>query len=155
MIENEIAKSVVDAAYHIERRLRPSLLRIACSFSLRLCVRPFLLRFIRIRVTMCFFIAGIQPKTVTLKEHPRMCQACGLYQARLKRVDHYLSLFFLPIFRVKKGEPFLQCQSCGSLSGESGDVRDHRFKGTGRTCPYCSQPLKPEFRFCPSCGKKL
>ena len=45
--------------------------------------------------TMCIFIAGIQPKTVTLEDHARMCQACGLYQARLKRIDHYFSLFFL------------------------------------------------------------
>jgi len=104
---------------------------------------------------MFFFIAGIQPKTVILEEHPRMCQVCGLYQVRLKRVDHYLSLFFLPIFRVKKGESFLRCQSCGSLSGESGDVWDHRFRDTGPTCPYCTQPVEPEFRFCPSCGRRL
>ncbi|MBW2203456.1 MAG: zinc ribbon domain-containing protein [Deltaproteobacteria bacterium] len=104
---------------------------------------------------MFFFIAGIQPKTVTLEEHPRMCQACGLYQTRLKRVDHYLSLFFLPIFRVKKGESFLQCQSCGSLSDESGDIWSRQSTDTNSTCPYCTQPVESKFRFCPSCGKEL
>jgi len=43
MTENEIAKIVVDGAYHIHRRLGPGLLPIDCRFSaaLRLCVRPF------------------------------------------------------------------------------------------------------------------
>jgi len=38
MTENEIAKIVVDAAYHIHRRLGPGLLPIDCWFSLRLGV---------------------------------------------------------------------------------------------------------------------
>ena len=53
MTENEIAKIVADAAYHIYRRLKGRCrnqlfliafpgLRIDCRFSLRLCVRPFL-----------------------------------------------------------------------------------------------------------------
>lgn len=104
---------------------------------------------------MFFFIGGIQPKTVTLDDTSRMCQACGLYQARLKRVDHYISLFFIPLFPIKKGTPFLQCQNCGSVSSESGDVWDQRPGTHGRTCPSCSQSVEPGFRFCPSCGRKL
>ncbi|MDQ1336183.1 MAG: hypothetical protein QG552_3133 [Thermodesulfobacteriota bacterium] len=104
---------------------------------------------------MFFFVGGIQPKTVTLEETPRLCPACGLYQARLKRVDHYISLFFMPLFRVKKGTPFLQCQSCGSISSESGDVRGPRPGTRGRTCPFCGQSVEPGFHFCPFCGKPL
>jgi hypothetical protein len=105
---------------------------------------------------MFFFIAGIQPKTVALDSHPRVCPSCGLHQAVLKRVDHYLSIFFLPIVRVKKGSHFLECQSCGSLSPESGKVWYQDRKGRpGRNCPYCGKPLEPEFHFCPYCGKSI
>ncbi|MBW2353093.1 MAG: zinc ribbon domain-containing protein [Deltaproteobacteria bacterium] len=104
---------------------------------------------------MCIFIAGVQPKTVTLEDHPRMCRSCGLYQARLRRVDHYLSLFFIPLFRVKKGEIFVECQSCGSISDESGDIRYQGQGGRGPACPYCGRSVDTGFRFCPSCGKEL
>ena len=104
---------------------------------------------------MFFFIAGVQPKTVTLDETPRMCPACGLYQARLKRVDHYLSLFFIPLFPVKRGVPFVQCRSCGSVFSESGEIRDQGTRTGDRTCPGCGRPVEPGFRFCPSCGRRL
>jgi len=104
---------------------------------------------------MFFFIAGIQPRTVILDDTPRMCQACGLYQARLKRIDHYLSLFFIPLFPVKKGIPFLECQSCGAVSSESGELRREGTRTDALTCPSCGRPIEPGFRFCPSCGRKL
>jgi hypothetical protein len=113
-------------------------------------------RLIDERRTVFFFIAGIQPKTVELDGHPRMCSSCGLYQARLKRVDQYLSVFFIPVLRVKKGGPFIQCQSCGSLFRESGQEawRGPLTKPQDR-CPHCGLLLEPGFRFCPSCGKKI
>jgi len=104
---------------------------------------------------MFFFIGGIQPKTVTLEDTPRMCRACGLYQARLKRVDHYIALFFIPLFRVKKGTPFLQCRSCGSISDDSGKVLARDPGAHALTCPSCGRPIAPGFRFCPSCGNPL
>ncbi len=104
---------------------------------------------------MFFFIGGVQPKTVTLDDTPRLCPACGLYQARLKRVDHYLSLFFIPLFRVKKGEPFLECNSCGAISDESGQVFHGPEKMRGTVCPYCGKPLEPSFQYCPYCGRKV
>ena len=58
------------------------------------------------------FIAGVSPKTKVLDQNPRRCPVCGLHQAYHKRTDHYLSLFFIPIFRVKKGEPFIICERC-------------------------------------------
>ena len=104
---------------------------------------------------MLFVIAGIQPKTVCLDTQPRMCPSCGLYQAHLKRVDHYCSAFFLPLFRVKKGVPFVQCQRCGAVSDESGGVLTETWGKSGQFCPNCGKPLKPGFRFCPFCGKPV
>ena len=105
---------------------------------------------------MFFFIGGVQPKTVKLDEQPRMCPSCGLYQARLKRVDHYISLFFLPLIRVKKGIPFLLCESCGNMSSESGGepVSFSEFSDLN-TCLNCGKPLDSKFQYCPFCGKRL
>jgi len=49
MTENEIEKTVVDAAYQFHRRLGTGLLRVDCRFYLRLCMRAVLFRFIRVR----------------------------------------------------------------------------------------------------------
>ena len=38
--------------------------------------------------------------------------SCGQTSAYRTRVDHYLSLFFIPLIRVKQGEPFLLCEGC-------------------------------------------
>lgn len=107
------------------------------------------------RRAMFFFIAGVQPKKVSLDEQPKMCPSCGLYQARLRRVDHYLSVFFLPLFRVKTGAPFLECQRCGSISQESGKQWIEPQQPAGLACPHCGKALDPGFRFCPFCGRSL
>jgi len=103
---------------------------------------------------MFFFIGGIQPKTVLVDEQPRVCPNCGLARGRLKRVDHYLSLFFIPLFRVKKGEPFLECPQCGVSGGPhmtmSGPSRE-----TIPRCPHCGYPVEGTFRYCPHCGRPL
>ncbi|SPF39937.1 hypothetical protein SBDP1_280015 [Syntrophobacter sp. SbD1] len=72
---------------------------------------------------MFFLIGGVQPKSVTVDETPRICPGCGLAQARLKRVDHYLSLFFIPLFPVKKGDPVLICDRCGEPPGKLAGIR--------------------------------
>jgi hypothetical protein len=104
---------------------------------------------------MFFFIGGIQPKTVFVDKEARLCPSCGLRRARLKRVDHYFSLFFIPLFRVKKGEPFLECPQCGVVSGRerkgvpgSAGVQPPR-------CPHCGYPVESGFRYCPYCGRTL
>ncbi len=104
---------------------------------------------------MFFFIGGIQPKTVVLDDHPRMCPSCGLYQARLKRIDHYLSLFFIPLFPVKKGKPYLECQSCGAISDESGQMLYQELDTKLGKCPHCGRTVEPSFRYCPFCGSHL
>lgn len=109
---------------------------------------------------MFFFVGGIQPKTKTLDETPRLCPACGLAQARLKRIDHYLSLFFIPLISVKKGEPLLMCDRCGYAAPPEEAFHERR---TGVTpppivtvrCPSCGKALEPSFAYCPYCGKKV
>lgn len=103
---------------------------------------------------MFFFIGGIQPKTRLIDEQPRMCPSCGLYQARMKRVDHYISLFFVPLLKIKEGVPFLQCERCGSISPEStAPAAAETFRAA--RCLDCGKPVEAGFRFCPYCGKSL
>ena len=83
-----------------------------------------------------------------------MCPSCGLHRARLKRVDHYLSFFFIPLFPVKRGTPVLICDNCGIIGDGYGEPGTP-FEGRGNTCPSCGRLLESHFRFCPYCGKGL
>jgi len=102
-----------------------------------------------------FLIAGVSPKVKRLDTAPRICPSCGLAQVYLQRVDHYLSLFFIPVIRVKKGEPVPFCNRCRA-SG-------HDRSGTGpvstshesiRMCKQCGRRLEEKFDYCPYCGVK-
>ena len=104
---------------------------------------------------MFFFIGGIQPRTRTLDETPRICPACGLAQARLKRVDHYISLFFLPLFPVKKGETVLMCDRCGAVSASSAAAGAFMPAFEDNRCAKCGYRAEPGFRYCPGCGARL
>jgi len=104
---------------------------------------------------MFFFIGGVQPKTVRLDKQPRHCPACGQNAVYPKRVDHYLSLFFIPLFPVKKGALFLSCDNCHSVFDERGVAVDDGRKERPRTCPYCGRAIEADFDFCPRCGKKV
>ena len=102
---------------------------------------------------MFFFIGGVQPKTVDVDNQPMLCPSCGLLRARYKRVDHYLSLFFIPLIPVKKGEPFLYCDRCGAQArGQSSN--DYNYIGS-RSCKNCGRKLESDFNYCPFCGKSL
>lgn len=105
---------------------------------------------------MFFFIGGIQPRTIDLDQQPVLCPSCGLYQARYKRVDHYISIFFIPLIRIKKGSPFLICERCGSQAPGS-DKRSYNppFRDRAGLCKYCGRQLDQDFRYCPFCGKEL
>ncbi|MFW6374281.1 MAG: zinc ribbon domain-containing protein [Thermodesulfobacteriota bacterium] len=101
------------------------------------------------------FIGGITPKIKILDDEPVLCPVCGLAQARYKRVDHYLNLFFIPLFRVKKGEPFLMCDRCERAVQEMGPEYEQYIEKAEAACPECGRSLHPEFRYCPHCGKKV
>jgi hypothetical protein len=78
-----------------------------------------------------------------------------LNQAYTQRVDHYLSLFFIPIFRVKKGEPFIVCDSCTQAGQGFGPDDTQAQTGSPRTCRSCGKALNADFQYCPQCGKRV
>ena len=102
-----------------------------------------------------FLIAGIAPKTKILDPASRTCPACGLAQARLCRIDHYLNLFFIPILRVKTGRPVLVCSRCGHAGDSNASVPEDAANVTQTRCRDCGRVLEKEFRFCPYCGKPV
>jgi len=102
-----------------------------------------------------FIIAGISPKTTIIDHTPRICPACGLAQARLKRVDSYFNLFFIPVLRVKKGEPFVICDRCESVTAETPSGYQPPPIRQDATCSNCGRALDEEFKYCPSCGQQL
>jgi hypothetical protein len=109
---------------------------------------------LQVSLTM-IFIAGVSPKIKVLDQNPRRCPICGLHQAYYKRTDHYFSLFFIPIFRVKKGEPFIGCDRCEQAApGMRPDAGWKSPEGAGR-CKYCGQDVSGDFKFCPYCGKRI
>ncbi|MCP4577343.1 MAG: zinc ribbon domain-containing protein [Deltaproteobacteria bacterium] len=101
---------------------------------------------------MFFFIGGVHSKTITLDEPAKRCDACGLYQLKPMRTDHYLSLFFIPILPIKKGDLFFRCESCGAVTTERNGLQD---VSHAETCPKCGRVVDKDFRFCPSCGHSL
>ncbi len=101
------------------------------------------------------FIGGISPKTKVLSERPEICPVCGLAQAYYKRVDHYLSLFFIPLVRFKKGEPFLMCERCERSVHEMGDEYSGFLEKQDARCRHCGRAIHPEFKYCPHCGKPV
>jgi len=98
------------------------------------------------------FIAGVQPKTTILDTSPRLCPVCGLTQARMQRVDHWLSLFFIPVLRVKKGDAFLFCDRCDLPVNEMPTGPAAEPEATRAGCSACGRPLEDDHRFCPYCG---
>ncbi len=104
---------------------------------------------------MFFFIGGIQPKTVCLERQARSCPVCDHGEVWLKRVDHYLSLFFIPLFRVKKGTPFFTCENCNTVFDERSTPKSERAGYKTTTCPSCGRTLEEDFDYCPRCGRKI
>jgi len=102
-----------------------------------------------------FLIAGVSPKIKLLDNNPRRCPVCGLSHAYLKRVDHYFSLFFIPIIRVKKGEPFLICDRCEGQISEFGEDQRGWPGRQNNQCRNCGRKLNKDFSFCPYCGKPV
>ncbi len=98
------------------------------------------------------FIAGVSPKTTVLDQTARLCPVCGLARARMHRVDHWFSLFFIPVLRVKKGDAFIFCDRCDRpVNGmPAGPADEPRTPQAG--CPACGRSLEEDHRFCPYCG---
>ena len=99
-----------------------------------------------------FLIAGVSPKTKVLDNNPRSCPVCGLSRAFYKRIDHYFNLFFIPIVRVKKGEPFIMCEKCEKTVQEIEQDYQAYPAEQESTCNHCGKTLSKEFKYCPFCG---
>ncbi|RKX79496.1 MAG: hypothetical protein DRP87_02985 [Spirochaetes bacterium] len=108
---------------------------------------------------MFFFIGGVQPKTITLDERLRTCPRCGFTEAQIKRVDEYISIFFIPLFPVGRGEPILVCNRCGFSEPlrrySSERIKRKPERVAPNHCPDCGNPISPNFYYCPYCGQRL
>ena len=104
---------------------------------------------------MFTFIAGIQPKTRVLDDERRACPACGRVTLQRLRVDQMLSLFFVPLFAVQRGEPFFACRECGPVAGEKGDERRGAESRRSEACRICGRRVEPDFVYCPGCGNRI
>lgn len=102
-----------------------------------------------------FFIGGVQPKTVRIKQYPQSCPHCAHNKVFQKRVDHFISLFFIPLIRIKKGIPFDICDHCHSFLEIENPTPIHGNETHHSQCKYCGQLLSFEFAFCPACGKPV
>ncbi len=79
------------------------------------------------------------------------CPVCEKSGAVLKRVDHYLCFFKIPVLRVRKGDVFLSCNDCESIMAK--DYR-HQADVSGRQCHSCGQCLYGDV-YCPQCGRQV
>ena len=101
------------------------------------------------------FIGGVGPRRKKLESQARICSNCGLSQAYLVRTDQYLSLFFLPILRIRKGQSFVECERCGHITDETGKVYASSTDPRPFQCHRCGQTLDKGFNYCPHCGAEL
>lgn len=102
-----------------------------------------------------FLIAGVSPKIRQLDNKPRRCPSCGLHQAYYKQVDHYFSLFFIPLLRVKKGEPILVCERCENMGLDMGGTFSSQSDAGSFRCDNCDSRLQRDYKYCPYCGKSI
>jgi uncharacterized C2H2 Zn-finger protein len=102
---------------------------------------------------MFLFIGGIQPRTVDIGEEGLSCPRCSRRGVALRRTDHYFSLFFIPLFRVRKGAEFYQCGDCGCIFTETGEGSE--VPSGQRLCRGCGRESPSGFSFCPYCGRPL
>ncbi|MCU0284929.1 MAG: zinc ribbon domain-containing protein [Acidobacteria bacterium] len=99
---------------------------------------------------MFFFIGGIQPRTVRLEKKERACPYCAHFEVYEKRTDHYLSVFFIPLIRVKKGISYVVCENCHAYVDSDKNVK----ASEENQCRSCGRLLDPGFSYCPYCGER-
>jgi RNA polymerase subunit RPABC4/transcription elongation factor Spt4 len=115
----------------------------------------FLIGFV-IVCNMFFLIGGIQPKTVVLEKQAGACPVCAHTGISIKRVDQYLSLFFIPLFRIKRGVPAPMCDHCKSILDADQSGGYYKTVAKEKKCSRCARIIHDEeFFYCPYCGNRL
>jgi endogenous inhibitor of DNA gyrase (YacG/DUF329 family) len=124
---------------------------------------------------MFFFIGGLQPRRELLDPGPLPCPRCGRRAARIEQIRHYITVFFVPLIPLRRGEPYLVCENCelvqplpadapagypeaydpGTHDGLDEELEGDLGEESPVTCPHCGGPVEPEFDYCPFCGRKL
>ncbi len=105
---------------------------------------------------MFLFIGGLQPRTRKIDGGPpRACPSCARPALELRRTDQYLSLFFIPLFPVKRGRPYLVCTACGAVADPRGQRTSPGTASDPRACRSCGRPARGDFLYCPYCGRPL
>ncbi|MEJ2429905.1 MAG: zinc-ribbon domain-containing protein, partial [Deltaproteobacteria bacterium] len=56
------------------------------------------------------------------------------------------------ILRIRKGQPFVECERCGHLTGENGKIYAPGTDIRVISCRRCGKTLEKEFIYCPYCG---
>jgi primosomal protein N' len=70
-------------------------------------------------------------------------------------VNHYISLFFIPLIRIKQGEPFLYCRRCEGIAAGGRQATPGNHAGAAPPmCRQCGRQLEDTFNYCPNCGKR-
>jgi hypothetical protein len=119
------------------------------------------------------FVGGVAPRAVKTRLPGALCPSCRASGAvRETRVDQVLSLFFVPLFTLKRGaRAGLACEACGWSSSSSSSSspeapppplppppptqRPPPPESSGRTaCPRCGTLIAAGWAYCPSCGAK-
>jgi zinc-ribbon family len=104
---------------------------------------------------MFTFIAGLRPKKRLLKTEQGVCHTCKQKNLPLQREDQMLSVFFIPLFPAKRGEPFFFCPRCNKRIPEGGGAGQGRAVALPANCPECGRGLEQDFVYCPGCGSQL
>ncbi len=105
------------------------------------------------------------------RQVPGTCPKCHSTALEERRVDHVFTLFFIPLFKVQRGQPFLVCRNCGwdsrmeslgwlpqgpELNPIYGGSPESQDAGMARRlCPHCGSPVDASFLYCPYCGTKM
>ncbi len=113
---------------------------------------------------MFLFIGGIGPRTKRLQHVNKPCPNCHNPVTTIERTDQVVNIFFVPIFRAKKGVPFRVCEACGWEEYGYGlpvpkdtqeAIYDSEDSGNSRQCFHCANNVPSEYKYCPNCGKAL
>ena len=83
-------------------------------------------------------------KTALAKNSNFYCRNCSTFRpGQARRYNTWFHLFFIPIFRCKKGDVFLACAQCRFPMD---------YRSAGMRCRSCGVMVTYDNRFCPSCG---